>query len=284
MGNVIGIDMGGTKILGILMNEKGKILKNYRKPTGAHSSKKKIISNLIEVINHLKTKNIKKVGIGIPGIVDSKGKIYLPNIKKLRGINLKKILEKRTDMEVFIGNDADCFALAEQRMGSAKAYSYVLGVIIGTGVGTGVIIDNKVYLGSTRRGSEAGHTKLIVNHEVKEVEEIISGPSIIKRYQELSGKKAYTPRVILDKKDEISKKVYQEVVLYTGLFLSNLICTFDPECIVLGGGISNLPFYSDIRKVIKKHLNPSLSGSCKIKKYEMSDDSGTIGAGMLCFS
>ena len=118
---------------------------------------------------------------------------------------------------------------------------------------------------------------------MKDVEDLISGPNIIKRYEELSGKRAHTSRIILNKKDGNARKVYEETVFYIGLFFANLINTFNPECIVVGGGVSNLPFYSDIKKIVKGYANPFMVKMCKIKKNALGDHSGVIGAAELVF-
>ena len=118
---------------------------------------------------------------------------------------------------------------------------------------------------------------------VKDVEELIGGPHIVRRYEKVSGIRAHTPRVILKKGDKSAKKVYDEIVFYTGLFFANLINTFNPDFIVVGGGVSNLPFYKDINKVVKKYANPFMAKVCKIKKNALGADSGVIGAAELVF-
>ncbi|MBU1198501.1 MAG: ROK family protein [Nanoarchaeota archaeon] len=280
----IGIDLGGTKILGIVMDEKGRIHKSYERPTEAHKSRQKILSNIVEVIKKLELPGICGVGMGIPGFaVDGKMVFGGGTLGKLVGINIKKEIEKRIKFKVFLENDANCFALAEHRFGAAKECSNSIGIIWGTGVGSGIIINNKIYSGTLGGAGETGHTKLVINGEIKEVEDLISGPNIVKRYEELSGKKAHMPTVILNQKDKVARKLYQEVVLYTGLFFSNLIHTFNPDCIVVGGGVSNLPIYKDIRKIVNKYTIPSMAKACKIKKHSISDDAGVIGAAQLVF-
>jgi len=275
--------LGGTKISGILMNDNGKILRSYRRATQAHISRKKIIANIVEVINHLKTKDVKGVGVASPGFAMPNGRMScLPNLKKLQGFNLKKELEKKTRLKIFLENDANCFAFAEHIRGAARGCKNSIGIIMGTGVGSGVIINNKIYKGAGG-AAEAGHTKLVIDKEVKDVEDLISGPDIIRRYEELSGKRAHTPRIILVKGDKAARKVYDETVFYTGLFFSNLINIFNPEAIVVGGGVSNLPFYKDINKIVKKYADPYMAKVCKIKKNALGDDSGVIGAAELVF-
>jgi glucokinase len=122
---------------------------------------------------------------------------------------------------------------------------------------------------------------MLVAGEIKEVEDLISGPNLIRKYEELSGKKVGSPAAILNKNDENAKKVYDSFILFTGLFFSNLINTFNPEMIVVGGGVSNLPFYQDVEKIVKRYAHPELAKVCRIRKNKLGDDSGVIGAAEL---
>jgi predicted NBD/HSP70 family sugar kinase len=282
MSLVIGIDIGGSKVKGVLMDDTGRIINGYERPTGADRPRGEILSTILEVINKLKTEGVEKLGVAIAGFALPNGMMAcMPNIKKLEGVKLKKELEKGTGLRVFLENDANCFALAEQRKGAARDCKNVIGVIIGTGVGTGIIINGEIYRGAIGGAGECGHAKLVVDSEVKEVEDLIAGPSIIRRYEQLSSNKAEDPWVMLNKKDVFAQKVYDEFVLFTGLFFSNLINTFNPEMIVVGGGVSNIPFYKDVDKVVKKYAQPDMAGICRIRKNALGDDSGVLGAAEL---
>jgi predicted NBD/HSP70 family sugar kinase len=279
---VIGIDLGGSKIKGILMDEQGKIVNSTEKPTEPNKSRKEIVDNILEIITYLRTEHVDAIGIATPGFVLPNGRMdCMPNIKQLEGFNLKEELEKKTRLNVYVENDANCFALAEQKKGAAKGSENVIGVIIGTGVGTGIIFNGQIYRGAIGGAGECGHTKLLIGGEVKEVEDLISGPNLVKKYEELSGKKAHSPATILNKEDEIAKKVYDAFIFFTGLFFSNLINTFNPEVIVVGGGVSNLPFYHDVKKIVNVYAHPALRKVCQIKKNALGDDSGVIGAAEL---
>ncbi|MFH0870111.1 MAG: ROK family protein [archaeon] len=280
----IGIDLGGTKISGVLMNEKGKVLKKYSRPTEAQKSKSEVLDNIAEVINSFKRKGVKGVGVATPGFVLPDGKLSLVrNIPSLEGALIKKDLEKRTKLKVVIENDANCFALAEQRMGAAKGHKYVVGVIIGTGVGSGIIIDGKIYRGVLGGAGEIGHTKIMILDKIKDVESLISGPSLMKRYEELSGKILDNPKELVELigKDDDANKVYAEFILYAGLFFANIINTFNPGCIVVGGGVSNVPFYDRVLKVAEKYSNSFMFKACKIVKNKLGADSGVLGAAQL---
>jgi len=282
MSLVIGIDVGGSKIKGVLMDDAGKIINIYERLTEADKPRGEILNNILEVINKLRAQEVQKLGIAIAGFVLPNGRMTcMPNIKKLEGFKLKKELEKRTGLRVFLENDAKCFAFAEQRRGAAKGCKNVIGVIIGTGVGAGIIINGEIYRGTIGGAGECGHTKLVVDSGVKEVEGLIAGPSIIRRYEQLSSNKADSPAIMMNKKDVFAQKVYEEFVLFTGLFFSNLINTFNPEMIVVGGGLSNIPFYKGVEKIIKKYAQPDLARACRIKKNVLGDDSGVLGAAEL---
>ena len=279
MAYVIGIDFGGSKIRGVLANDSGKVIHSYARPTEPHKSRKEIVANILEVIERLNVHDVQAIGISSPGFSLPSGKMAcMPNTRKLEGVNLKKEIEKKTNLKVVLENDANCFALAEQRRGAAKGCKQVVGVIIGTGVGAGIIINGEIYRGATGGAGEAGHGKLVVHHNIHDVEDLISGPNIVKRYEHLSGKKAESPRVILNKKDKVAKQVYDEFVFFSGMFFSNLIDIFNPEMIVVGGGVSNISFYKDANKIVDKLAQPELRKACRIRKNLWGDDSGVLGA------
>jgi predicted NBD/HSP70 family sugar kinase len=279
MAYVIGVDIGGSKIKGVLANYYGKPIKSYARPTEAHKSRKQILSNILKVIDCLKVAHVQAIGISSPGFALPNGKMAcLPNIRKLEGFRLKDEIEKKTKVRVVLDNDANCFALAEQRRGAAKGYKNAIGVIIGTGVGTGIIINGEVYRGAIGGAGEAGHTKLVVHHDIHDVEDLISGPAIVKRYNHLSGKKAKSPKIMMDRRDKAAKQAYDEFVFFSGMFFSNLIDIFNPGIIVVGGGVSNLPFYKDAEKIVAKLAQPELMKACKIRKNLLGDDSGALGA------
>lgn len=282
MANVIGIDVGGTKIAGVLLNDKHKIIKRYVRATEAHKDKSQIIMNIIEVIERLRDESVTKAGIGMPGFYDKRFYWGSPNIRNLIGTDIKKEIKKKINLDVTIENDTNCFTLAEQRLGAGKGCKDIIGVIHGTGVGVGIIIDGQLRGVSKRGFAEGGHSKIIIDKEIKEVESIISGPNLISYYGASSEKTISSPKDIYDrrKKDKAAKETYEKLILCMGLFLSNIIQLINPECIVIGGGVSNLPYYKDLRKIVEKHA-AVLGKGCRIKKSSLGDDSGAIGAALL---
>jgi len=286
----IGIDIGGTKIDGILANEKGKILKRYRIKTQANKSKKEIINNIIKVIKKLKTRKIEGIGIGIAGVIDKRGKILFdPNIKNLEGINIIKELKKKLNHKFYITNDANCFALAESKFGAGKKAKNIVGVTFGTGIGNGIIINKKLYVGTHGGAGEFGHS--IINPKGLrckcglrgDFESFCSGPAIVKRYYKAGGKiKNADPKNIFNSNDKIAKKVMKETYEYLGMGLANIVNALDPDLIVLGGSVSNLNFYKEVNKAVRKYANKGVAKKVKIVKHKLMD-SGALGAAAFVF-
>ncbi|MFC2133845.1 ROK family protein [Bacteroidota bacterium] len=276
----LGVDIGGTKIEAALVDEKGKIIKKVRKLTRASKGKKVVISNIISAIKELDYKKVKFIGISFPGIINIKGvPVFAPNVKCLEGFNLKNFVVEKTGKKVLHDNDANCFAIAEHEFGSGKGYKDVIGLIIGTGLGAGVIIDNKIHRGKAIGGGELGHTIIDGKNTFME---LCCGPAIERRYKKYGGK-IKNPLVsdIYDSKEPAARKTIKETMHYIGIGIANIINTFDPEIIVLGGGLSNLKFYNELKKEVKKHAIPELFKNIKIVKNKLGDSSGVIGAAFL---
>jgi predicted NBD/HSP70 family sugar kinase len=285
----IGIDLGGTKIEGILVDSSGKIIDKKRLPTESKRSLKFTLDNLLSVIKYLSNGKIHGVGIGTPGFVVNGKLTLIKNVPNLMNYDLKHWLIKHTGCKnVEIENDANCFALAEYRFGAGKGTENMVGVIIGTGLGGGIIIKNKLYSGTIGGAGEIGHTTLVPNGEPctcggnGHFEAYCSGTGITRRYISAKGKIIDpNPSLIFSSKEKIAKEISDETIEYLAMGLSNLIMTLNPEMIVLGGGVSNINFYSDLNKRIKKYLNPAHYGCVNIVKNVLGDSSGVLGAAAL---
>lgn len=294
------IDLGGTKIEGAIVDEKGEIHSRKRIATQAEKGKKQVLKNIFSVINFLKEnfkQEIKGVGIATPGFVDKTGKIIFGGaaLKCLAGVNLKKELKKKFDLPVFIENDANCFALAEAVYGSGKTHKVVLGIIWGTGIGLGIVIDRKVYSGAFGAAGEFGHICLeprmtkgpkcgCGQHAC--LENLASGKNISRIYRQKGGKiKNADPQQIYESKEVIAQKVISDALHYLGLGLCHLVNILNPDVIVLGGGVSKFPspVYKKLEKEIKKYALPILTKKLKIVRHEISDAAGVLGAAALVF-
>jgi len=248
----IGIDLGGTKIEGILLDEKYNTIKRKRIETHQENCYDSIVKSIISLINELRAKTDEEISVGIctPGVTGAdSGLIKNSNTQCLRGMPLKNDLENVLGFEIVMENDANCFALAESVLGSAKGHDVVFGVIIGTGVGGGIVIYGTLHKGRTNIAGEWGHHTLQPNGNEcycgKQgcVETYISGPALEKRWLALTGKKDSLQSIA--SMASSSAQCKKEFLENFGISLANVIDILDPDAIVLGGGVSNIPFLYD---------------------------------------
>ena len=287
----IGIDLGGTKIEGILLDEKYNTIQRKRIETHQENGYDSIVKSITSLVNELKAKTNEEISVGIctPGITDvSSGLIKNSNTQCLIGTPLKNDIEKALGSQIVMENDANCFALAESLLGSAKGYDVVFGVIIGTGVGGGIVINGTLHKGRTNIAGEWGHHTLHPNGNEcycgKQgcVEMYISGPALEKRWLELTGKEESLQSIAQDLSDEKAKQWKKEFLENFGIGLANVIDILDPDVIVLGGGVSNTPFLYDEGKKVVYDKVFSDSIETPILKNSLGDSAGVFGACLLC--
>ena len=162
----IGIDLGGTKIEGILVDEKFDLIARKRVETHQENGYDSIVKSITSLVNELKSKTNVDTSVGVctPGISDTNsGLIKNSNTQCLIGMPLKTDIEKKLGYKIFMENDANCFALAESSLGAGKGYNIVFGVILGTGVGGGIVINGSLHKGRTNIAGEWGHHTLHPN-------------------------------------------------------------------------------------------------------------------------
>jgi len=288
--NKIGIDLGGTKIEGILLDDRFNVVERTRIPTQQEKGYKSIINSIVSLVEELKIKASDNVTIGIsaPGAISKKsGLIKNSNTQCLIGMPLKEDLKQALDQEIAIENDANCFALAEATLGAAKNHNVVFGVIMGTGVGGGIIINGEVHRGRTYIAGEWGHHTLRVNGnkcycgKLGCVETYISGPALEKKWTELTGKTESLPSIIHNLDTEKGQQWKKEFLENFGIGLANVIDILDPDVIVLGGGISNISFlYDEGRDAVYDKVFSDLVET-PILKNQLGDSAGVFGASLL---
>lgn len=284
----IGIDLGGTKTEGILLDNSLNTIERKRLPTPKNSYQE-IIKTIQYLVNDL-SRDIGDFTLGIctPGAISKKtGFLKNSNTQCLIGKPLKEDLEKKLDKKISIENDANCFTISEATMGVAKNNSFVFGVILGTGVGGGIVIDGKIHHGRTNIAGEWGHHTLHQNGKKcycgKKgcVETYISGPALEKRWEEMTGKNQLLPEIVKDYENSKFLQWRQEFLDNFGTGLANVIDILDPDVIVLGGGLSNIEFlYSDgIKNVYDKVFSDLVD--TPILKNNLGDSAGVFGAALL---
>ncbi len=284
----IGIDLGGTKTVGIILNDNLEPIERKRIPT-PQNDYNAILNSVVDLVNDLKTKtNDSTIGICTPGAISKKtGLIKNSNTQCLIGMPLKEDLEKALGKKVSMENDANCFAMAEAKMGAAKDYDVVFGVIMGTGVGGGIVINKKIHHGRTNIAGEWGHHTLHQNGNKCYcgkngcVETYISGPALEKQWNELTGKKDSLPQIIQNLDDDKAIQWKNEFLHNFGTALANVIDILDPDAIVLGGGVSNVSFlYDEGKKAVYDSVFSDLVDT-PILKNQLGDSAGVFGASLL---
>ena len=283
----IGIDLGGTKIEGILLDDSLNVIQRKRIAT-PQENYDEIINQISFLVNDL-SKNIGDFTLGIctPGAISKQtGLLKNSNTQCLIGQPLREDLEQKLERKILMENDANCFAISEAMMGCAKNHSVVFGVIMGTGVGGGIVIDGKIHHGRTNIAGEWGHHTLHQNGNQcycgKQgcVETYISGPALEKNWEKLTGNKQSIPEIV--NSDNTMFGQWKESFLDNfGTGLANVIDILDPDVIVLGGGLSNIDFlYSDgISNVYKKVFSDLVD--TPILKNSLGDSAGVFGAALL---
>ena len=295
----LGVDLGGTKIEIIAMDSKSSTLLRERCPTpqGDYS---KTLDSICQLVHQAEQKLNKTgtLGIGIPGCISAEtGLVKNANSTCLIGKPLKQDLEKRLQRPINIANDADCFVLSEAIDGAAAQYNNVFGIILGTGVGGGIVINKHIINGPNSITGEWGHNPLPWLTESDSVmpcycgkkgciETFLSGPGMSKQYDTLNNK---TPST-LNSEDifklsqtghTLATQSVNQYIDQLARSLASVINILDPEVIVFGGGLSNIDrLYAPVTHTLADYIF-SDTVNTKIVKAHYGDSSGVRGAAWL---
>lgn len=275
-----------------------EVLYRDRLPTESEKGYDHIIGQIKKVVDKMEVAmgyKAPKIGIATPGTLDpGLGLLKNCNSTSLNSRPLKQDLEKLLGVELFMANDANCFALAEANMGAAKELypkaKVVFGVIMGTGVGGGVVVDGKVINGLQGIGGEWGHNFLDESGgacycgKIGCVEKILAGPALERFYESVSGNKKSLKEVYANYKagtDKHAKQTMERLTNYFGLGLSVVVNILDPDVIVIGGGVGNIDIiYSEGRESLKKYVFNNRLDTPVIKP-KLGDSAGVFGAAFL---
>ena len=292
---VIGLDVGGTNIKGVLIDGR-KIVARIKIATKSRTDKNMLVGQIFDCINNLKDRisKIEKIGIAIAGPIDFEKQQVLnpPNLVALRGLKLGKLIRDRFGIKTIIDHDVNCFVLAEAILGAGKNYKSVFGITLGTGVGGGMVINKKIYHGAHGSSGEVGHMTIEKNGRRCGcgnkgcLEPYICDAGIKQTAKEIFKKQIDSLRVFDDlakKGDERAIKLYETVGKYLGIGLANVVDTINPEVIVVGGGIMRAGKFilAPAKKEMKKNILSQGAKKTKIFKSKLGKFSGAIGATLL---
>ncbi|MGB7996982.1 MAG: N-acetylglucosamine kinase [Photobacterium halotolerans] len=296
-----GFDVGGTKIEFGAFNEKLERVATERVPTPGDDYEA-LIDTLVELIRKADERfDCKgKIGIGIPGMEDAEnGTVLTSNIPAAKGRHLRRDLESRLGRTVSIDNDANCFALSEAWDEALRDEPSVLGLILGTGFGGGLVFNGKVFSGKNHVAGELGHTRLPIDawfHLGEKaplfqcgcdnkgcIDNYLSGRGFEQLYAHYFGEKVPAVEIIKHYNQGEAKAVehVERFVELLAICLGNLLTGLDPHVVVLGGGLSNFELlYDELPKRLPKHLL-SVARVPKIIKAKHGDAGGVRGAAFL---
>ncbi len=308
----VGVDLGGMTIKAGVVDLEGNIIHKESCDTGAERENSEILRSMCELVisviknADLSISEIESVGVGSPGTVDIDSGVVLSAYNLgFQNVEIKKYIEAQTKLPVFVENDANCASLAEYFAGNGKGYSSVFLVTIGTGIGGGLSKNGKCDSGSFFSGGEFGH--MVISTKGRPCscgrlgcfEAYCSASALIKELKTHGTNNRNSilvelvdgdiekldPKVLfeaLEKGCELSKEIFEEYCEYFSDALANFINLFEPEIILIGGGLSKQGenLLKDIReKTMKKTFNKN--SKVKIETAKFFNDAGIIGASFL---
>lgn len=262
----IGIDLGGTNIrTGAVAN--GKIVNRHAISTPKTDKEQDVTDAIIDSIRQATSgERIECIGIGVPSVVDwQKGIVYnVANIPSWKEVHIKDILEKEFGVPVAVNNDANCFALGEKMFGAAKQFSDVVGITLGTGVGSGIIINGKLYSGRNTAAGEIGSLPYLDS----DYEHYCSSGFFVNKGT--TGKDA---SIAADNADASALATWQEFGSHLGNLVKTVLLTYDPEAIVFGGSIANAykHFQAPLQQSLSDFLYPTMVQRLKIFTSTLPD-------------
>ena len=275
--NIIGIDLGGTHVrAAIVSDEKPGNVVSMRIP--ASGTVDEVLQVIFNLVDPLANQNVKAIGIGVPSVVDiEKGIVYdAQNIPSWKEVALKQIMETRYERPVLINNDANCFALGEKYFGKGKNFHSMIGLTIGTGLGAGIIINDKLYPGVNCGAGEFG----MVEYLDKYYEYYASGQFFENCHQtngELVFKKAQDG-------DRLSLMIFEEFGTHLGNAIRMILYTYSPEVVIFGGSISSA--YTFFEKTMWERIRTYVySNTLNQFHLEISEleNCGVLGAAALYY-
>jgi glucokinase len=320
-GPILGVDIGGTKVAVGLVDRDGKILRQGRKPMVANGTAEAALQAVTGAIDSMSTSDelgsaapaggFHSIGICAPGPLDPKTGVVLnpPNLPCWRDFPLAEKIRAIYDVPVKVDNDANAAALAETRWGAARGFRYVFYATIGTGIGTGIVFDGRIYHGNTGSAGEGGHVSIDYRGPVCScgkrgcIEILASGRAIGARARTKLAAEPARPSTILELAkgsvaavtsemvghayaagDALAREILQETVDVLTPWLGNIVDLLDPDVLVMGGGVAAMlkPFFDEIKERLPGWcVNPRASEIPLLMAY-YGADAGIAGGAALC--
>lgn len=303
---VVGVDLGGTKIYTALVDLDGNIVKEVTVKTEAQKGDAvvldKIIKTIDDVLRGTDIDEIKAIGVGSPGPLDVENGliVYTPNLP-FKNFNIVKPIKEKYKIDTYLDNDANVATLSEYMFGAGKGSKNMVYVTVSTGIGGGAILNGSLFRGSTSNALEIGHITVMKGGprcgcgNTGCAEALASGTAIMKRakeaieskvetslknYEEVTAKEVFLEA---EKGDKVSKDILNDALSYLGITISNIANSFDPDKIIIGGGVSEAGriVFDKIDYEMERRCLKTIYNNCKIEKAVLGSKAGVLGAAAL---
>ncbi|RXZ78778.1 ROK family protein [Paenibacillaceae bacterium] len=307
---VVGVDLGGTKIAAALFDSAGAVVNRERMDTGHAGTARELVLNMVKMIGKVSAgTTLRGVGLASPGAVDSREGIALngTNLPQWNNVPLKRWMEEDLGVQVQVVNDANAAAWGEYVRGAGRGSRNMVYVTLSTGIGAGVVLDGELLLGSHCFAGELGHTIIHPEGELCNCgnrgcwETFSSGTAIrneaVRRLAEqgvnsaiasiaAASGEAISSRHVFEAAgagDELAVQIIDRMIRYTAIGLANVVHTFNPDRIVIGGGVSKAGelLFPKLREETERFVMAPYRGTFHIIPAALNDDVGLIGAASL---
>ncbi|MFI3301441.1 MAG: ROK family protein [Candidatus Gastranaerophilales bacterium] len=311
--NRIGIDVGGTNVKIALVDTQGKIAYSNSVSTRAEMGYEYTVNNIKQAIydllkeTKLTTKDIEGIGFGFPGQVDYKSGVVrlAPNIPGWVNVPIAKLIEDEFKVPTRVDNDVRCAALGELKYGAGKGCENLICITVGTGIGSGLIVNGKLVRGASNAAGEIGHIKLQMNEapicgcgDTGCMEAFASGPAIVAmaedyikggkstKFREMAGGTPITPYIVCEAAkagDPVAQRIFAIMGEYIGIGMSGIVNLLNPEKIIIGGGVAEAGEFllKPLEETLKKRAMKIAGETVQIVPAQLGNSAGVIGASLL---
>lgn len=311
--NRIGIDVGGTNVKIALVDDSGKIIYSNSVPTRAEMGYEYTVNNIKQAIydlmkeTKLTAKDIEGIGFGFPGQVDYKSGIVrlAPNIPGWVEVPIAKMIEDEFHIPTRVDNDVRCAALGELKYGAGKGCENLICITVGTGIGSGLIVNGKLVRGASNAAGEIGHIKLQIHDgpicgcgDTGCMEAFASGPAIVAmaeeyilggkstKYREMANGGDITPFIVSEAAkagDPVAKRIFARIGEYIGIGMASVVNLLNPEKIIIGGGVADAGdiLLEPLKEALKKRAMKIAGETVEVVPAQLGNTAGVIGASLL---
>ena len=306
---VVGVDLGGTKIYTALVDLEGNIIKEKTVETLANEGEQAVMGRIIDTINYVidgtDKDSIRSIGIGSPGPLDVKNGIIIENSNlPFKNFAIVKTIRETYDLPTYLDNDANVATLGEFMFGAGKGTENMVFITASTGIGGGAVLNGKLFRGATGNALEVGHTIVATEGprcgcgNVGCAEAFGSGTAIgkrakeavasnvettLKNYEDVTAKEVFKEAA---NGDRVAKNILETSLTYLGIAVANTITNFDPEKVVIGGGVVNGGdiWLDTIRRVVSERCMKTFVENCTVEKAVLGGKAGVLGAAALAIT